>query len=97
MTTKKTKNTYPTPMELVDRNPKSRAGLMKANCLECENGTRGGVRDCTCVNCPFWHIRPWRKKAIDLVIITEMLEKNNECIKTHAQRQLKYIQTGSFV
>lgn len=88
---------YPTEIELIDRNPKSRKAAMSSFCLGCEAGKRQDVKLCPTVGCAMWHLRSWSTKADNLIIIHELLGSKNALIREQAQRQLNLIQTGSFV
>ena len=41
----------------------TRAGCIKAMCLECVGFERAAITECTAYACPLWHKRPFQPKG----------------------------------
>ena len=61
---------YPTPIEVLARNPKSMRSAVNAKCYECIYDARGcgnwrqQVAACTSASCPLYAIRPLSKPKV---------------------------------
>jgi hypothetical protein len=72
---RKTTARRPTPHEEALQNPQSRRLAIRAKCWDCEGqgvdpGWQERVRTCVIVDCPLWHVRPYRERGANRPSLT---------------------------